>query len=577
MGFPFPVPEDLTKITDDELAELATKAREYAQTIVADDTATVEGLTAARDLFNNVTTEQTNRAAAAEAATKARAELSAQLTPPANPAPTDPAPADPAPTPPADPAPADPAPVAPTPAAVTASTGRRSTLDDPPPATAERHVIMTASSDTTGAGTELPDFKAATRLIGDRLSTYSSSTRTNRAARRVGRHTFALNGRTLTRHGNVAFRRQFPDALRITNQSDAMEVIEYATSEKRLPGGNLRESARKLVEAGRSLTAAVGWCAASEVMYDLCELEAIDGILDIPEVQAPRGGFFLPADGGPDFSTIFNGIGDSGDVILSEYDIENDAVKVCTEIPCPEFEEVRLDVAYVCLTGSLLQQRGYPEAVARFSRGSMVALAHKVNASVIARIAAASGAATTVPTIFGSDDAASQLLSAVELAIEDTKYRTRMPRGSTVEVPLPAWVIAPIRAALARRRGVLAINVSDAEILEAFTVRKAIPRFVLDWQDAYSGLVGGPGGATPITAFPDEVQFMVYPSGTWSKIVRDVVNLDTVYDNALLTRNQYTAMFAEDGFNVIQTCPESRLYQVGIDPAGIVGCCEYTS
>jgi hypothetical protein len=46
-----------------------------------------------------------------------------------------------------------------------------------------------------------------------------------------------------------------------------------------------------------------------------------------------------------------------------------------------------------------------------------------------------------------------------------------------------------------------------------------------------------------------------------------------VYDNALLTQNQYTALFLEDGFNVLQMCADSRLYEVEVDPAGIVGCC----
>jgi hypothetical protein len=351
-------------------------------------------------------------------------------------------------------------------------------------------------------------------------------------------------------------------------------VLDYAASERRLPGGSLRESARRLVEAGRSLTAAVGWCAPSETIYDLCELETLDGILDLPEVEAMRGGFFVPEDGGPDFSTIYDTIGDDGDVILTEYEVQNDTLKVCTEIPCPDFVETRLDVAYVCLTGSLLQDRGYPEIVRRFSNGAMVALAHKINESVIARIVAASGGPTVVPTIVGSDDAASQLLSAVELAIEDIKYRHRMGLNTTMEVVLPAWTIVPIRAALARRRGVMAINVSDAEILAAFATRNAVVRFVYDWQDAYSGLVGGPGGAAPLTALPDDVQFLVYPAGTWIKTVRSVINLDTVYDNALLTANQYTALFYEDGFNTIQLCPESRLYQVGLDPAGVVGCCD---
>jgi hypothetical protein len=235
--------------------------------------------------------------------------------------------------------------------------------------------------------------------------------------------------------------------------------------------------------------------------------------------------------------------------------------------------DVRLDVAYLCITGSLLQSRGYPEAVTRFQQGALIALDHKVNQSVISRIATASTNAGTIPTITGSDDAASQLLSAIELAIEDIKYRNRMGRATTMEIVLPAWVIAPVRAALARRRGVASWNVSDAEILAAFTTRNAVPRFVYDWQDAYSNLMGGPGGATPITEFPDTVSFLAYPAGTWVKGVRDVVNLDTVYDNAMLTQNQYTALFTEDGFSVMQMCTDSRLYTVGVDPAGIVGCC----
>lgn len=557
----FEVLADLTALGAEEFATYAASAREHVRATLDDNDASAETLTSVRDMFAAVTAEEARRAEVAQAATAARAELSAGLE---TTAPTT------QPTPPApEPAP-EPVPVV-QPTAVTAS---RSTIDTPPAPVAERHAVMVAASDTPGAGSELASFADAASLIDRRLSTYSSSTKSNRAVRRVGKNSFVLDGRRLTRHGNVAFRRQFPDALRITDTANAMAVLEHAANERRLPGGSLRSSAQRLVEAGRSLTAAVGWCAPSETIYDLCELETLDGMLDLPEVQAARGGFFLPENGGPDFASIYEGMGDGGDVILTEYEVENDAVKICTEIPCPDFVEVRLDVAYVCLTGSLLQSRGYPEAVARFSRGTMAALAHKINESVIARIVAASGGPTVIPTVLGSDDAASQILSAVELAIEDVKYRNRMGRSATLEVVLPAWVIAPIRAALARREGVAAINVTDAQILAAFTTRNAVPRFVYDWQDAFSGLVGGPGGASPLTEFPDDVQFLVYPAGTWAKASRDVINLDTVYDNALLTANQYTALFAEDGFNVLQMCTDSRLYQVGLDVAGIVGCCD---
>ena len=211
--------------------------------------------------------------------------------------------------------------------------------------------------------------------------------------------------------------------------------------------------------------------------------------------------------------------------------------------------------------------------IQRFARGAMVALAHKINEAVISQIVAASTGATVIPTVPGNDDDVSRILSAVELAIEDTKYRNRMSRAATLEVVLPAWTLAVIRASLARRTGVPSWAVTDAQILEAFAVRKAVPRFVYDWQDAFSGLVGGPGGENPITEWPSDLQFLVYPAGTWVKAVRDVVNLDTIYDNALLTSNQYTALFAEDGFAAIQMCPDSRLYQVAVDPADVAACC----
>jgi hypothetical protein len=564
--FPFEVPADLTALSAEEFAAFAAQVRTHAQTIIADDNASAEALLAVRELFGSTQGEDTRRTEQATAAATARQELAAGL------APTEPTPTPtPEPTPVPAPVPA-PAPegTPPVPAAVP-PTG---TLDTPPVAEEPAYAVMVASADAPGNQGELASFSQVGELIERRLAGYSTATRRSGDAKRLpGNGRFSVGGRTMSRHGNVAFQRQFPDNLRITDTKDALAVLDYATSEARLPGGSLVASMEAQVKAGKSLTAAVGWCAPSETIYDLCELETMDGMLDIPEVQATRGGFFVPDDGGPNFSTIYDSIGDDGDVILTEYDVENGVEKVCVEIPCPDFVEVRLDVAYVCITGSLLQRRGYPEAVTRFTRGAMVALAHKVNESVIARIVAGSGAPVTIPADASGDDAASALLSAVELAIEDMRYRHRMGRTATMEVVLPAWVLAPIRAALARRAGVALINVTNAEILAAFTTRGAVPRFVYDWQDAYSGLAGGPGAQTAITAWPANVQFLVYPAGTWVKPVRDVVNLDTIYDNALLTQNQYTALFAEDGFAVLKMCADSRLYQVAIDTSGVVGCC----
>ncbi len=446
---------------------------------------------------------------------------------------------------------------------------------------------MSTSADVPGftSGQDLENFGQAAKALMARLDKYPTMTagRAKAQMSKTGQKmrpitTYDPLGRRLemksyTRHGAVQFQRHFPEELRVVDGQNGYSIAEYAASERRLVGGNLMESAKRRVGEGRGLTAAAAWCAASEVIYQLCELESLDGILSAPELQTSRGGWQIPELGGPDFASIWNSIGNAGDTHLSEADVQDDVAKICTEIPCPDFEDIRLGVDYVCLTGGLLQRRGYPEIVARFSRGAMVALAHKMNRGFIADLVAASGPATVIPQIINGDDAASAVLAAVETAIVDIKYRNRMPFGVSLEVVMPMWFLAQIRAAISRRRGVLAMQVSDAEILEWFTMRKAVPQFVYDWQDAFSDLPGGPGAADPIEALPTSGLFLVYPSGTWVKAVQDVVSLDTIYDSTNLQTNQYTAIFAEDGWAPLQMCPDSRLYEVALDPSGVVGCC----
>lgn len=578
---PFELPADLSALSADELAELNAKIQAHLSAVTqADPPASLEILRDAKNAYTAIAGEVETRDAAATAAANDAAEAEAllqELSTAAAPAPA---------------APAETAPVVTeTAPAVVASGGapailQRSTIDPAAPGSASGApaVRMVTAPDVPGfpSGMALESFSQAAIAIDARLQNLPTSSAPDHG--RLGptpltKHSFAINpSRSALRQNAIMFKREFPKELRIESGDGmrAQSVVRYASKESRLPGGSLIESAKALVKAGRPLTAAVGWCAPSEVIYNLCDLASLDGMLDLPEVQAARGGFQLPANGGPDFSVVWNGIGDDGDVVLTEYDVENGAIKECFEIPCPPFTDVRLDVAYLCLTGSLLQRRGYPEVVEWFSQESIKALAHKVNASVISRIVTASGAPVVIPPIAYSDDAASALLSAIDLAIEDIKYRQRMSRAVTLEVVLPYWALTQVRAALARRRGILALDVTDNMIMDWFAVRNAMPRFVYDWQDAYTGGNGGgrPGGSTPITALPTTVNFLVYPAGTWTKIVRDVVNLDTIYDNALLTTNNYTALFAEDGFNVIQTCPVSRVYTATVNPDGVVGCCD---
>lgn len=581
------IPEDLSAADDDTLRALHQQVRDHGVSLAGSNPAEASedvllGLQACRDLAVEIRDILVGRQdAAAQAAERAAeaADLAAELGDLDLPEPT------PAPEP------------EPAPAAVTASTRRvapsarqvaaRRPSAAPAAVVPERpRASLVASLDFAGfqTGQQLQSFADVGTILSKRIDQYPAAPivrgRAAQAKRPVTMYDPDEPGRRLTmktwqRHGGVQIRRELPADLRVTedNIGKAWDVALHAASERRLPGGSLIESFKTSMKTGtgrRGLTAAAGWCAPSDVIYDLLELETLFGILDAPELETPRGGWQVPINGGPDFSTIYSSIGNSGDTHLTEAEVIADTSKVCVEIPCPDFEEVRLDVDYVCITGGLLQRRGYPEAVARFIRGALIALQHKINAGYINKLVAGSS-----HKILGSDpsgdDAASAVLSAVELVVKDIQHRHRMGDSATVEVVMPSWIVGPIRAGLSRRHGVALMNVTDAMIVDWITDRGAVPRFVYDWQDAYNG--SGLGASTPASAYPSTVSFLAYPAGTWAKPVADVVDLDTIYDSTNLATNQYTAVFVETGWNALKLGPTSYQYTVPVDVSGVVACC----
>jgi len=168
---------------------------------------------------------------------------------------------------------------------------------------------------------------------------------------------------------------------------------------------------------------------------------------------------------------------------------------------------------------------------------------------------------------------ASNLLSAVEMAIVDIKYSLRLMRSATLEVILPYWVLAQFRADFSRRTGGDSIGnmaVTDALIMDWFRVRGARVQFVYDWQDAFADSVtaNSPGSLTPINHLPTTTDFIVYPAGTWVRAVSDVITLNAVYDSTLLVSNQFTHLFTETGWKMLKMCPVSRVYTVPTCPSG---------
>lgn len=359
----------------------------------------------------------------------------------------------------------------------------------------------------------------------------------------------------------ATIRREWGNDFSISDGDDDVQImrkIDFVRDEKRLPGG--------------SLLAGVGWCAPSETIYTTCNQITSDGLLSVPEIGARRGG--IRHNQGIQFDTIF-GTG-TGFNILTEAQVIADTTKTCANIPCPSFVDDRLKVSALCLTGDILQNRGYPEFVSEFVQGAIAAQAHNVNRQVIADMVSDSTAVDLTCAPWASDGTVlSQVLSALEMAAIDIKYRLRLQRSSTIEVVLPYWLLGQIRADLIRRNAAHEYNITDQQINDSMRMRGVRAQWVYDWQDSFTstGVSGGPfpGSDTPICSLPTSLQFLAYPAGTWVVARQDVIRLDTIYDSTNLATNKVTQLFLEDGFRAMRFCPISRVYTIAICPSGATG------
>lgn len=366
----------------------------------------------------------------------------------------------------------------------------------------------------------------------------------------------ARAGRAMSeRHGLAVIRKSFDERATVNSPESAEAAMAFAVSEKNLPGG--------------SLVAAGGWCAPSETVYDLLEDESRDGLISLPEINVTRGGIKFTK--GPKFADLyaapsFNFTEEEAKAGKYQPTSATDPAnkvgpKPVYSVPCTDFEDVRLSAAGLHVQANLLQQRGYPELVARTIRGALVAHEHKMSERIIAAMEKQS---TAVSLDSGQIGAAAPILTAIELQVEHYRYAQRLSRSTTLEAVFPYWVHGAIRTDLSRRQGVDLTDVNDARIDAWFKARGVNPQFVYDWQ-ALTGAAGD------FKVWGNSLKFLLYSAGTFVKGGQDVITLDTVYDSVLLGQNDYTALFTEEGYLVAKRGHDARVVTVPINPNGGTG------
>lgn len=413
-------------------------------------------------------------------------------------------------------------------------------------------LVASAEANGVRAGHMFQSWTEVGQLAANQITSTSRSslTASAREAGRAGREYYE-------RSGLLQLRREFPaDLIILDDQADSRAILDHAADINRVYAGGAEEA----------LVAATGWCAPSETLYDLCELPcSLAGILSFPEVGAPRGG--LRWTDGIDFCDIYAA---AGYFHYTEAELMADPapVKPCMEIPCVDFNECRLEVDGMCIVGDIPQARAYPEVVAQFMQGATCARAHRTNALKIGRVLAGSQNDGVV-TVAGYG-ATANVLSAIELKITEYRYRGLRDPNVLLEMVLPFWIRGVIRADYANRNAVDdPYDVTDAQIEAWFRSRGVIPRWVYDWQSLPAVCAQPP--AAPVTAWPTQVEFIIYEAGTWVVATQDVITLENLYDSTLIRQNKFTALFVEDAFCVMKRCNPSIRFQVPICPSGNSG------
>lgn len=337
----------------------------------------------------------------------------------------------------------------------------------------------------------------------------------------------------------------FDEHLRVDdpdNTSQGTAAVVAAADQSRLPGGDL--------------VASGGWCAPSEVVYDIADVACPDMLWSAPEVQLTRGGIRFIQTPSLDVGSL--------SWIHTETDDIGDAEKPCYSIPCPDPVEVRCDAVGVCLESGLLTQRFFPELTGWYVRNSMVAHEIRIASTMFSR-AVATSTHLTVGETFASFSA---VYAAVALQAADLIEKHSLCDTISLEVTFPYWARNLFLADIARRTATSIADIDPAGIDAAFARLGVNVQWSRGLAPSVPTLIGG---AVPADGWPDAVPFLIHPAGAFQIGRGATVDLGAVYDSAKFATNDFTALFTEECVALLNRGPESRFVTVPTCADGTAG------
>jgi hypothetical protein len=348
----------------------------------------------------------------------------------------------------------------------------------------------------------------------------------------------------------ASYKLPFPQELTVNDASSAPEgslATLKAADQSRLEGGDL--------------VASGGWCAPSETIYSFTERSCPDMLWDLPEIQLNRGGIRFFREPVLDVNALT--------WVHTEADDIAGTTKPCYVIPCATPTDVRAEAQGVCLQYGILTARFFPELIDMYVRQSMVAheIRMKTRAYELARTAAT---AVTIPATFA---AFSAVYAAVALQVADMTERYNLCASTNLEVVFPWWTRNLFMADIARQQGVKPEDLDPNIMVQAFAKLGVSAQWARGLApDVPTNL----GNATPATAWPADMEFLIHEAGGFQLGRGPEVNLGVVIDTVTMATND-AKQFSEEAVALIDRAGTARRVTVPICPTGTVGAVPTTS
>jgi len=374
----------------------------------------------------------------------------------------------------------------------------------------------------------------------------------------------------------AALGRALSEAARMTtvNQPGVRQFVTVASAEVEFPeerklddrdaesnGAKFRALLDKPPEDLQSLVASGGFCAPFTPMYDSVVYAVADRPVrdGLPSFSPRRGGITYP----PALS-----LADARDAITiwdNDTDTEpGTATKACLVIDCPDFLEAEIEAIVACVQHGNFAAMTWPERIAELA--DLVAAAHAEAGEIELLDGLATG--STQVTDAGVYGAVSTLLSAILNAAAGIRNRERMSPNRPMRVVLPAWTRDMLVQDLVNSQFDRFDRTQSGvqSLLQMFGVNVS---WYMDSQTG-GGQMFATQGVGALETFPNTVKWFIFPEGTWIFLDRGRLDLGIVRDSTLNATNDFQVFF-ETFEGIAKIGPTSLEITSTVCPSGETG------